>query len=62
MDLLRQFVTLDGMIEMQPHSVEGSRVAITVSSYNNIVILPHKRRPVAWAISFTLSSDSRWYL
>ena len=49
-DLLRQFVTLDGMIEMQLHSVEGSRVTFTVSSYNNDVILLHKRRPVAWAI------------
>lgn len=39
MDLLGQFVTLGGIIEMQQHSAEGSRVALIVSSY----LLSHKR-------------------
>lgn len=53
MDLLRQFVILDGMIEMQLHSVESSRIALTVSSYNNIM-LSHKTRPMGYKLYFKL--------
>ena len=53
MDLLRQFVILDGMIEMQLHSVESSRIALTVSSYNNIM-LSHKTGPIGYKLYFKL--------
>lgn len=48
MDLLGQFVTLDGMMQMQLHSVKDTRGEITVSSCN---VLLQKKAQCLYVVS-----------